>query len=190
MPRVELPNKRMFDERPDSVRVLVRPLALNPQGLEIRWQPYKAGRQVLSVYDHFSRTRSLRERTFKTRVDGVLCQYLEHWLPDQSYATWHLEHACLHLFATEVSGDARHELMALHSEPQQPLTTHAGKAKGSPHVHLKIEQGRLKPLARSHFPLNYGHLDEVLQTIDTLHDALGDAVTIVVEEVLCRLDSA
>jgi hypothetical protein len=58
-----------------------------------------------------------------------------------------------------------------------------GRYKKGPHLHIKAATD---PLPHAHFALNLGHLDAVLESIESLSEALRCGILMIKEEVLDR----
>jgi hypothetical protein len=87
----------------------------------------------------------------------------------------------LHLFEDKGRAEKPDEFFALHCEPQEVADSHKSRMKRGPHVHV-VRAGY--PLSRAHFPLNLGHINEVLTTLSTLTAALNTAIQITQAEVI------
>lgn len=120
---------------------------------------------------------------FGTFCSAVQGQYHEIWTPDAG-DTWKLEKAyfsvrkmCRPLMKVQ-------ELVCIHSDPicndKEPLGTY----KRGPHMHFAIAQS---PYSKCHVPLNLGDLQHVLASPNNLTEAMGEAIKIVINEVMTRI---
>jgi hypothetical protein len=75
------------------------------------------------------------------------------------------------------------EILGIHCDPTEAGPDPQRSFKRGPHLHVKCAR---EPLPKSHFPFNYGHLDQVLRDCSALTKALKDAMCVVKNEVLVR----
>ena len=122
--------------------------------------------------------RRYREMRFRTRAQGLWAQYFEIWRERPGQDRLALEQICLNVYSVRSASDVLHPLVSIHSEP-----TDTSDMKKGPHLHVVQAED---PLPHCHFPLDYGRLDGVLKSAQSLTDALRNAVTILDKEVVAR----
>lgn len=190
MPRIVIDNQQLFDgSRADQAAKLVAPLARKKAILQPAWLQHPTGK-VLSLADQFTSVRrDERQRHFSTRIDSLYCQYFELWRSEDQGRNWFLEQANLHLLGGGTGRGDLAELVMIHAEPETATDTYSGRAKAGPHLHMKVDSGRLRVLAKAHIPLNLCHLDEVLGDVSQLDAAMASAVIILGNDVLDRFSS-
>jgi hypothetical protein len=110
---------------------------------------------------------------------------MELWAPDARCANYYLFCCRFHLLAAPHQSE-RDELFCLHSDPEESLNTHEGRAKASLHIHVETKEPRLLPIAKSHFPLYYANASEMLASLTAFDTALQTGMLIVQREVLDR----
>lgn len=170
---------------------------LNPRVTVVRsiLQPLKRGRPVpcampphqyqggkfIAAHDGGKLGDHPRDWNFRTFAHNIWCQYFELWKPNDTHSQWSLDKAYLTLLAMNREQRKLEELICVHCDPdatdEEPLRTF----KRGPHLHVVKS-----PLAKSHFPLNLGHLDAVLFSVDSLTSALQGAIAVLAEEVVKR----
>ena len=176
-----------INERLSMVRTLIRPLRpernghpVDAQGQIVFTREGNGRKAVVTIKDTGSGL-SYRDWFFRTSANLIRAQYFEIWISNESESEWQLCQACLHLFLVQSHDDPLEEILAIHCEPSLLATSDKLRFKRGPHVHLKAAK---HPIGKAHFPLNLGHLEEVLSTIDNLGKALSDAVHIAQLEVI------
>ncbi len=123
-----------------------------------------------------------RDWRFTTFSDRLLAQYFEEWEKVAGSEQFRLCQACFHIYDLEKQS-ASGEIIAIHTEPRITALDRLSRYKFGPHLHLEAAG---YPLSKAHFPLNLGHLDAVMTSIDSLTLALKAAVEIVQSEVCER----
>ncbi|MFI5387208.1 MAG: hypothetical protein ACHQ50_13945 [Fimbriimonadales bacterium] len=115
----------------------------------------------------------------------VWFHYFEIWTRTNLGRHCSLNRAYLHLYIKKERD--LDPLLCVHSDPlEQPADPEDERLrwqcefKRGPHLHVSTAGD----LAHCHFPLNYGHLDSVLSSIEDLTKAMADAVQIVRREVV------
>ena len=94
---------------------------------------------------------------------------------------WTLQAAYLTILKLERGAGS--EILGVHCDPLDKSGEPMRSFKKGPHLHVKWAR---EPLPRSHIPLNYGHVDEVLEDVAAFTKALGAAIFVVRHEVLAR----
>lgn len=120
---------------------------------------------------------------FPSYVRKIHFRYHEAWRPLYTKEQWELTHVHLHLAYQEVGADLFVPILGLHCHPKSQEREPLNSYRVGPHLHIeKAEQ----PLPNCHFPLNLGHLGQVLESVDSLTDALKTAIGVICEEVVRR----
>ena len=139
-------------------------------------------RKVLAAHDGLVGGEHYRDWMFRTGAPAVWGQYFEIWSPeDVGQRSWTLQAAYLTILEIRKSG--RTEILGIHCDPADGSSEPTRSFKRGPHLHVTCAR---EPLPKSHFPLNYGHLSNVLQDSAALTKAIRDAVFVVRREVLER----
>jgi len=170
--------RRELDTRRQHIVRLLRPIRHQNVGCDIG--PGHQGALVLCAHDGGRRAQGMayRGERFRTRVKTIWAQYFEIWREHSVHDGLVLDQLCLNLYQIDSEARVFDELVSVHSEPGAD-----SDMKKGPHLHVKKS---VEPLGHCHFPLNYGHLKAVLQSGETLTNALKDAVKILNEELMNR----
>ena len=138
--------------------------------------------KVLAAHDGEVGGEHYRDWMFRTGAPAIWGQYFEIWSPeDGSQRSWTLKAAYLTIL--EVGKGDCTEILGIHCDPTDGSSEPTRSFKRGPHLHVKCAR---EPLPKSHFPLNYGHLGNVMRDSAALTKAIGDAVFVVRREVLER----
>jgi hypothetical protein len=126
---------------------------------------------------------------FSTFVSGIRAAYHERWIAvDERRKRFYIERAYLHLYRRKLHEREESEVMALHCDPNEPddsgVLKHA-VYKRSPHIHVTAAE---QPFPHSHLALNATQIDDVLSSIDSLHNAVTSGVVLLRDQVLDLLD--
>lgn len=126
---------------------------------------------------------------FSTAVQGIRAAYHERWIAvDEKRRRFYIERAYLHLYRRRPHESEEAQIMALHCDPNEPddsgLMKHATYKRG-PHIHVKAAQ---QPFPHSHLALNATQIDDVLNSIDSLHGAVRSGIVLLRDQVLDVLD--
>lgn len=170
--------------RQNPIRRMLRPLRKHSDvGCSLSKGKY-AGGKIVAAHDAPAPSGDPRNWRFRTFVPGVFAQYFELWIPCSGDRGLALNRAYLHVLQLNAERRALAEVLCLHSDPtatdNEPLRAY----KQGPHVHVKLAE---PPLPQSHFPLNLGHLEQVLDSVASLTTAMQSAVQVITNEVLNRM---
>lgn len=139
-------------------------------------------RKILAAHDGHIGGVHYRDWMFRTGAPAVWGQYFEVWSPeDARQHSWNLRAAYLTIL--ELGKDTRTEILGVHCDPADGSSEPMRSFKRGPHLHVKCAR---EPLPKSHFPLNYGHLNDVLRDAAALTKAIRNAIFVVRREVLER----
>lgn len=133
---------------------------------------------VLGAHDGRGKSRDYRDWHFRSEAKDVWCQYFEVWTDTDSRSRLSLACAYFTLFLINRENKKFEEVLCIHCDPDD-----RSDMKRGPHLHVTKADD---PIPKCHFPLNYGHLDDVLTSIQTLHEAMRKAITMVAKEVIPR----
>ena len=171
-----------ISSRHNPIRKLLRPLRSNRDvGCTIAAGKY-AGGKIVAAHDG-NPCGDPMEWRFRTFVNGIWAQYFELWIPFDNDTKLLLERAYLHIFKMGIRRGSLKEFIFVHCDPETSDGIQLAKYKKGPHLHVRAAE---EPLPKSHFPLNMGHLHDVLISINSLTTALEDAVRVISDEVLKR----
>lgn len=133
---------------------------------------------VLAAHSGHGTDRDYRNWRFRSKAKDVWCQYFEVWSDADSRIQLSLVCAYLTLFLINRVNQKFEELLCIHCDPDDQSDTKRG-----PHLHV---MKAVNPLPKCHFALNYSHLNDVLESIQTLDRAMCKAIAIVAKEVIPR----
>ena len=170
-------------ERSGHIKKMLRPL-VSPQAVLAVEIPERNPFMTMAVLSGRKVLNHYRDWRFNTYVDGIRAGYYERWGPiDASRRRYYFERAYLHLFhrTGTLRDAAESQILALHCDPNEPLTAPHARYKLGPHVHVSAAAS---PLDESHIALNYSHLDAVLSSFESLCKAWDNSITLVKEEIL------
>ena len=123
-------------------------------------------------------------RWFGTFARTVQAQYHEIWYPERREEHWWLERAYFGIREIINPVVRPKEILCIHSDPGCRDAEPLGSYKRGPHLHVSVGES---PLTDAHFPLNLGHLQEILSTCGSLSEAMAAAIKVVCVEVLARM---
>jgi hypothetical protein len=165
--------------RGNRIRELLRPLASQPGGPA--WKP-KASQYsyIIGTHDGSPTHSNHREWRFATFVPGLRATYFELWrrVDEES---WCLEQAYLNVFRTDPATREESEFLSLHCDPNESDDAPHATYKKGPHLHIQAADD---PIPHAHIALNIGHLEAVLNSVDSISEAIRLAVLMLKEEVL------
>jgi len=172
----------LFRRRGRSVASLLKPLASNNRvNVDLADGAWHGGK-ALGAFDASKPRSDPREWLFRTFVSDIRCNYFELWKPTTAADSFTIDRAYLSVFRV-VAPAGKDYLLCLHCDPHDPSPNPLGRWKRGPHLHVEKAED---PLPKCHIPLNYGHLDQVLASMEALMTALGDAINLIARDVLPR----
>ena len=148
--------------------------------------PISRTSEVVLAVSHGRQTETdERKWNFPSKVESVVCRYLERWLPlDATAQRFTLRNVYFYLFAqVEREADPR-ELLAFHWEPTRPLADGQDPDLRRPHLHLTVAP---RPLPKSHFCVTLTVASRDQSSVDYLDTLVGEALRMVKVEVLDRV---
>lgn len=176
--------RELLASRGNDVRRMLSQIALVPGGPAWTNKIMPGGELVLGVHDEARPEGPIRQWRFSTTTYRIRANYYESWLPlpGQTNISY-LERAYLTLY--KVQGPAEEtELLALHCDPEEPDSETAVYKRG-PHFHVTAAQD---PIPRAHIALSLGHINEVLESADSLTQSLQESIGMIRDEVLARIE--
>ena len=133
---------------------------------------------VLAAHSGLGTDRDYRNWRFRSKAKDVWCQYFEIWIDAGPQSQLRLFRAYFTLLLIDEASGRFEEVLCIHCDPDEE-----SDMKRGPHLHV---MKATHPLPKCHFPLNYSHLNEVLESIQTLNTAMCKAIAIVAIEVIPR----
>jgi hypothetical protein len=173
-----------IEMRSRKVSKLLLPLRPSkiPVGCKTCPQPFR-GCKVIAAHDGTKSVESFGDWYFKTFAPDIVCQYYELWQPFRNDSKLHLFRAYLNLSLVNRSDYKFEKLLSIHCDPCEDNSNAIGRYKRGPHLHVQKAE---YPIPECHFPLNFTELDRVLSSVDSVTEALANAIEIVRTEVLLR----
>lgn len=172
----------LFKRRGRSIASLLRPLAANRRvNVDLADGAWHGGK-ALGAFDASKPRNDPREWLFRTFIPDIRCNYFELWKPTSGGDRFIIDRAYLSVFRA-VAPAAKDYILCLHCDPHDTSPNPMGRWKRGPHIHV---EKAADPLPKCHIPLNYGHLEQVLASLDALMKAFGDAVDLIARDVLPR----
>jgi len=184
-----LPSSYLYTDRVGRVQELLRPLC-DGDAIHCMFVPGTRGNsKVISSLSHQGKTPdNYHDWRFPVRgAPKVWFNYFEIWNLTNNGKECRLNRAYFHLYLIDRPAQKLDQIVCVHSDPDElPLDPNDDKQnrlclyKRGPHLHI-LTAGEL---AKCHFPLNLGQIDQVLSTIEDLTKAIADAVEIVRYEIV------
>lgn len=167
-----------LNRRRKEIERMLKPLRADKRGAcDITYDKHRNG-MVLGVHDGPVTDRDYRKWRFRSIAKDVWCKYFEVWNDDDPRSGFSLARAYFTLFITNRENNQLEELLCIHCDPDDQ-----SDMKRGPHLHVTKAA---HPLPKCHIPLNYGHLNDVLKSMQTLDRAMCKAIVIVATEVIPR----
>jgi hypothetical protein len=189
MSGIILPSAYLYSERISHVQELLRPLC-DGDTIHCQFVPGTSGSsKVISSKSRQAKTPdNYHDWRFPTKAaPRIWFHYYEIWNLIGVGRDCKINRAYFHLYIIDRPSQKFDQIICVHSDPdEQPADpsdeklTRQCRYKRGPHLHV-LTAGEL---AKCHFPLNLGHLDQVLSSIDDLTKALADAVEVVRNEIV------
>lgn len=165
--------------RPTVVSRLLRPLT-DGRAVAARLSNDSRWVDAALVVAHHANFDDYNQSRFRCR-GNLVANYYEVWSTKDVGKSWRLARAYLTLFEVERLAHTEREICAVHCDPEEMGRHVSERCKRGPHMHVSFARVEIK---KSHIPLNYGHLDAVLGSADSITRALCDACEIIAAEVL------
>jgi hypothetical protein len=188
MDRLTRLSSYLYEDRVNLIQEMLRPL-LDGETVHCQFVPGALGnnsRVISSQSRQAKRPENYHDWRFPIKLaPRIWFHYFEIWMLINNGRHCSLNRAYLHLY---IRNDRDLDpLLCVHSDPlEQPTDPDDEKLrwqcefKRGPHLHVSTAGD----LAHCHFPLNYGHLESVLSSIEDLTKAMADAIQVVRREVV------
>ena len=175
--------KDLFTYRIQHVKSLLSPLAEKKRFHCEFYRPKVARGKVLVAHDGKKIQESYREWSFRSHARDIWCRYFELWIPITSEGEWYLNRAYLTILRTNYQTRSLEEYLCIHCDPNDTSDEPGSSHKRGPHLHVEMAE---PPIPDCHFPLNLGHLEQVLSSVDSLTEALQQTIEVLSHEFLAR----
>ncbi|MFN6568767.1 hypothetical protein [Dendronalium sp. ChiSLP03b] len=180
-------------DRRKAITQILKPLALDYKKLSV--YPSSTPEQyIIPVRDSNNKysDKNYTNFRFKTTVPSVHAMYYEKWIKNyqdkkSKKEFFYLERAYLHFYIIEPSLGEEKEFLLLHCDPNEPDNAAHAKYKQSLHLHIECSEAswpHCDVWPHAHIALNSGYLNHVLADVNSLTQAIKDAVLMLKEEVL------
>lgn len=165
------------------IQKLLRPLTGRTAGPA--WSP-RIGplNWIIGTHDGSPPQSDHQDWRFATVVPRLRANYFELWKrTDVDEESWHLDRAYLNMFlrVREEATFTEKKFLSLHCDPNEPDHADHAKYKKEPHLHVQAAD---EPFPHAHIVLTGGYRDMVLDSIDSLSEAMEWAVHMLKDEVL------
>jgi hypothetical protein len=178
---ITLASRKLFNGRVRQVQKILRPL-VGKSG-QVACCIVGAGRGRVICGRTGGNVHDYEEVWFYTRKQDIQGQYHEIWYPGRDEQEWWLERAYFSLRRVISHVAQVEDILCIHSDPQCGEPEPVASYKRGPHLHVSLAK---EPLLHAHFPLNRGHLAQVLESCDSLSEAMALAIKVVSDEVVSR----
>ncbi len=183
-------NYEKLRNRHKVVKPLLKPLALNYQSLAVSPYGRSSTEYIVAAKDNISNPNArYDEMRFRT-IGELRAMYYERWykISHNREELFYLDRAYLHFYMIETSISEEKEFALLHCDPNEPDNAAHAKYKQSLHLHIECSDSSCYPHCHiwphAHIALNTGYLKHVLKDIDSLTQAVKEAIYMLKEEVL------
>lgn len=164
-----------------DIQRFLRPISKLAMGPSWSYKPHRTTLAV-GASDGSPPSSDVREWRFSTSAVGVVAAYYERWVQaDGAEDLWYLAQAYLSLYRRDALTEEETELLCLHCDPNDEEGNPHWKYKRGPHLHISAGPS---PFPKAHIALHCGHVDQILESVDSLTYALGHAVQMIRDEVL------
>ena len=180
MPIIQITSKEL-KSRGQHIRELLRPLSKQEDGPA--WQPKTTPyNYVIGTHDGSPSSSSHQDWRFATFVPDLQAGYFELWRRIDEF--WYLDRAYLNIFKTDPIARTEKKFLSLHCDPNEPDDSPHAIYKRGPHLHI---QAARDPFPHAHIALAGRHLDVVLDSFESLFQAMEWAVHMLKEQVLSAM---
>ena len=144
-----------------------------------------ASRYEIVVYYGDRTSSSTRDLTFPSKVDSILCQYRELWLPKEATGQkYGLTHVFFQLLRYQGPDLPLVEVIAFHWHPTNLVDVEQHQYDRRPHFHFSLSP---EPLQRSHLVSTLGVATKHQNTTEYLDELLEEVAELFAVEVMGRL---
>ncbi|MCF0050620.1 hypothetical protein LXM25_11150 [Dyadobacter sp. LJ53] len=183
-PRLQLTIDELNSNRVGQIIALFKDLARRRDQINVK-QVNITRTLILGVSDINESGTEYGSWRFATQTNNFSAMYYERWLPHQ-YNIYYLDRAYFHLYRTDPIQLRSEEYILLHCDANEPEEAAHAKFKQSPHLHFSFAE---QPIPHSHIALNNGNLNEILSSVDLLHEAFRQAVYMINEQILIPISN-
>jgi len=175
---------KLMHGRTREVQKMLRPFWQTGKPVSCDFAAHPKGRLITAP-----RTGTAQQhegRWFATSSNSIQAQYHEMWYPQNGEREWVLARAYFSLRRVISSSlGSTEDILCIHSEPHWEAEGLPGLCKKGPHLHVSAAK---HPIPKVHFPLTLGHIEQVMESCDTLSAAMSLALQVVQEEVVPRFE--
>ena len=168
--------------RPEAIRERLGKISpvvprIDPRSLASRFE--------LVVSDGERISSNSRDRTFPSKVDSILCQYRELWIPNEAAGQeYGLTQVFFQLLQHRGPDAPLAEVVAFHWHPRSLVDVEQHQYDRRPHFHFSSSPA---PLPRAHLVSTLGVAVEHQGTVDYLDELLDEVAAVFSAEVLDQL---
>lgn len=157
---------------------LLRPLSLRQSGPA--WSRVALGSTyiIIGAHDEARPTSDYRDWRFSITARGFVAMYFELWR-FEARNRYVLEKAYLNLYKKIDLGEK--EIACLHCDPSLPQSADHARYKRGPHIHMAVAG---YPYDRAHIALHGPDIAKMLNSTDSLHNALAWGIEMIRDEVM------
>jgi len=139
--------------------------------------------QVIAAAQKTSSGYDYAQWTFPTSVKNIFGKYYESWSWVKERERFRLERCYLSVVRLDVVSRGYQAILCVHCDPTCTEVEPLKSFKSGPHLHVELADD---PIPKCHFPLNLGHLKQVLSSEQEITTAMRSAVRVITEEVMPR----
>jgi hypothetical protein len=178
MQKIVLSQEALYP-RGEQIRQLLQPLSKIKGGPA--WKIKPSGRNLTIAVHDGSRPSEISDYRFATKYESFRASYYEQWIYYE-LDKFYLERAYLHIFQIKNIGFVgEKEYLLLHCDPNEPEDANHYLYKKGPHLHIAVAE---QPIPHSHIALCLSNLDAVLDSMDSLTEALEWCILMICEQFL------
>lgn len=182
MPLIQIKTCEL-NSRGNQIRHLLEPLSRLKEGPACQLISTQ-GVYIIGAHDGSPSKSHYRDWRFPTFVPYFRGMYFECW-KKYNDEFGYLDRAYLTIFRINPSTREEVEFLCLHCDPNEPDNADHALYKQGPHLHIQAADD---PIPHAHIALNRGHLEEVLNSVDSLSEAISWAVLMLKQEILDELN--
>jgi hypothetical protein len=184
MPIIQVKMEEL-EHRGEYVRQLLKPIAKRSSGPA--WQRKSSvGEFIIGTHDGSPIRSDYRDWRFTSVVHNFQAMYFEIWrrseVKEKEY--WYLYRAYLSIYQIDRGQQKETEFLCLHCDPNEADNAPHAIYKRGPHLHINVAN---HPIPHAHIALNRCHLEEVLNSVNSLTEALKLAIQMLKDEILDAL---
>jgi len=139
----------------------------------------RAGAYIIGMHDGAPPSSNVGDWRFATTVHQFRANYSEVW-EEVNEGAWCLRSAYLNIYRTDPATHHESAFLSLHCDPNEADDAPHARYKRGPHLHI---EAAVAPLPHAHLALCLGNLDVALSSVDSLTQAMEQAIMMLKEEV-------